>query len=239
LNGAVGEALRALAQDLKSGDKRWGSEVVLDKDHQLLLRWPESFSGYGLTVKMILDELLAKKWLWVDPMTPLKRVLDAEMNGESIKAIRLARELTPVFLSEAGGGPGMDMTAAAPTVAPIVLSPETTIERNEGQQGKPPSTKKETPKIRNRGTTNGTAGPAASIPSGTDALSLAHVIQVLTEICTDAIPDQTGWVTVAKYKAMSQLKARDLKFPLSHLNSLSKNHPDRLVVAGSKIQFRA
>jgi conjugal transfer pilus assembly protein TraI len=240
LNGAVGEALKALAQDLKSGDKRWGSEVVLDKDHQLLMRWPESFSGYGLTVKMILDELVAKEWLWIDPMTPLKRVLDAEMNGESIKAIRLARALTPVFLSEAGGGPRMDMTAAGLTVVPTVSSSycinETTVERNDGQQGKSPSAKKETPKIRSRGITN---GPTASIPPATDALSLAQVIQVLTEISTDVIPDQTGWVTVAKYKAMSQFKAKDLKFPLSHLNYLSKNHPDRLVVAGSKIQYRA
>jgi hypothetical protein len=188
---------------------------------------------------MILDELVAKEWLWVDPMTPLKRVLDAEMNGESVKAIRLARELTPVFLSEAGGGQGMDMAAAAPAVASIASSPETTVERNEGQQGKPPLPKKETPKIRSRGTTNGPAGVAALIPSGADTLSLAHVIQVLTEISTNAIPDQAGWVTVAKYKAMSQFKARDMKVPLSHLNSLSKKHPDRLVVAGSKIQFRA
>lgn len=239
LNGAVGEALRALAQDLRSGDKRWGSEVVLDNDHQLLLRWPESFSGYGLTVKMILDELVAKEWLWVDPMTPLKRVLDAEMNGESVKAIRLARELTPVFLSEAGGGQGMDIAAAAPAVASIASSPETTVERNEGQQGKPPLPKKETPKIRSRGTTNVPAGVTALIPSGADTLSLAHVIQVLTEISTNAIPDQAGWVTVAKYKAMCQFKARDMKVPLSHLNSLSKKHPDRLLVAGSKIQFRA
>lgn len=102
LDGAVGEALKALAQDLESGDKRWGEDAELDAGQQLLLRWPEAFSGYGLTAKGILDELTRREWLWIDPMAPLKKVLDAEIGGGPVKAIRLERAISQVLIRERG-----------------------------------------------------------------------------------------------------------------------------------------
>ena len=102
LDGAVGEALKVLGQDLKSGDKRWGEDAELDTGQQLLLRWPEAFSGYGLTAKGILDELTRREWLWIDPMAPLKKVLDAEIGGRPVKAIRLERAISQVLIRETG-----------------------------------------------------------------------------------------------------------------------------------------
>lgn len=102
LDGAVGEALKALAQDLESGDKRWGEDAELDAGHQLLLRWPEAFSGFGLTAKGILDELSRREWLWIDPMAPLKKVLDAQIGGRTVKAIRLERAISQVLIREPG-----------------------------------------------------------------------------------------------------------------------------------------
>lgn len=102
LDGAVGEALKALAQDLKAGDKRWGVDAALDSDH-LLLRWPDAFKGYGLTPKTILDELSVREWLWLDPMAPLKKVLDADMGGQPVKAIRLERDISRELIQLAGG----------------------------------------------------------------------------------------------------------------------------------------
>jgi len=102
LDGAVGEALEALAQDLESGDKRWGEDAELDAGQQLLLRWPEAFSGSGLTAKGILDELTRREWLWIDPMAPLKKVLDAEIGGRPTKAIRLERTISQILIREPG-----------------------------------------------------------------------------------------------------------------------------------------
>lgn len=101
-DGAVGEALKALVQDLESGDKRWGEDAELDAGQQLLLRWPEAFSGYGLTAKGILDELTRREWLWIDPMAPLKKVLDVEIGGRPVKAIRLERAISQVLIREPG-----------------------------------------------------------------------------------------------------------------------------------------
>ena len=108
LDGAVGEALKALAQDLESGDKRWGEDAEFDAGQQLLLRWPDAFSGYGLTAKGILDELTRREWLWIDPMAPLKKVLDAEIGGRPVKAIRLERAISQVLIREPGAIAGAE-----------------------------------------------------------------------------------------------------------------------------------
>ena len=102
LDGAVGEALKALAQDLKSGDKRWGVDAVIDADQYVLLRWPDAFSGYGLTAKVILDELSSREWLWIDPMAPLKKVTEAQFGGDIAKAIRLTPGISQTLIREAG-----------------------------------------------------------------------------------------------------------------------------------------
>lgn len=254
LDGAVGEALKALAQDLKSGDKRWGHEVMIDQDRQLLLRWPESFSGYGLTVKMILDELAAKEWLWVDPMTPLKRVMDVELNGQAAKAIRLVPELTPVFVIESGGAPEPVVTPTKSAIEPVTASQAnagTESSSTETNRGKSEPDNRET-KAANRELTDKQKkkghrkSDAPSLPTSTitpnppspDAPSVKQVIDALVDAADGESPDLSGWITVAKYVAMSRFKAKELKVSLGHLNHLAKAHSDQLVVVGSKIRFK-
>lgn len=249
-DGAVGEALRALAQDLKSGDKRWGWDAVIDPQQQLLLRWPDAFSGYGLTVKMILDELAVREWLWVDPMTPLKRVLDVELDGQPTKAIRLVRELTPVFVSESGGE-SHNLAGTAADIAPPSLSshdndpsPVTTRKR-EAKSGREDSTGASKPKKRNPGKDNVSGTPVAATKPDTKPDEspstegdIEHVIQILTQANREEPVDLDGWITIAKYQAMSQFKAEELPVTLGALGKLSKAHPDRLVMVGGKIRFR-
>ncbi len=99
LDGAIGEALNCLVQDLASGAKK------LDRDAEfrpgsVLLRWPDAFAGYGLSGKTILDELVLREWIWTDPMAPLKRVLDGQVNGQEAKHIRLTKPIS-VALTQA------------------------------------------------------------------------------------------------------------------------------------------
>ncbi|PZP54936.1 MAG: hypothetical protein DI596_12105, partial [Azospira oryzae] len=112
LDGAIGEALKALAHDLKSGDKRMGEDAAVDDAGHLLLRWPEAFSGYGLTAKVILDELTGREWLWIDPMAPLKKVLDGQMGGRAAKVIRLERDISDVMIQAIGDLQGASNPAA-------------------------------------------------------------------------------------------------------------------------------
>lgn len=256
LDGAVGEALRALAQDIKSGDKRWGHEVMIDQDRQLLLRWPDSFIGYGLTVKMILDELVAKEWLWVDPMTPLKRVMDVELCGQAAKAIRLVPELTPVFVIESGGAPESVVAPTKPAIESAAASQgnagtessstetnrgisETKPDNRETKTAKRESAEKQKKKgHRKSDAPSLPATTAKPAPSSPDAPSLKQVIEALIDAADGEVPDLSGWITVAKYQAMSQFKAKGLKVSLGHLDYLSKAHEDQLVIVGGKIRFR-
>jgi conjugal transfer pilus assembly protein TraI len=73
LDGAIGEAIKALAQDLKANDKKFGHDAIVSKEGHVFLRWPDAFAGYGLAPKIVLDQLTERGWLVIDPMSPLKR----------------------------------------------------------------------------------------------------------------------------------------------------------------------
>jgi conjugal transfer pilus assembly protein TraI len=94
IDGPVGEALKALMQDVAAGAKEWGRDAMLDEQGRLLLRWPDAFAGYGLTPKAILDELTAREWLWIDPLAPLKKVQEVTVGAESVKCIALTPSIS-------------------------------------------------------------------------------------------------------------------------------------------------
>ena len=94
IDGPVGEALKALIQDVAAGAKEWGRDAMLDEQGRLLLRWPDAFAGYGLTPKAILDELTAREWLWIDPLAPLKKVQEVTVGAESVKCIALTPSIS-------------------------------------------------------------------------------------------------------------------------------------------------
>lgn len=115
MEGAIGEALKAVAEDLASGDKAWGDVALLDDTRRLLLKWPDAFSGYGLTSGFILGELSSRSWLWVDPMAPLVKTRDVAFTNGQAKSIRLERPISEAFL-QTSGEPGA--LPQAPPVAP-------------------------------------------------------------------------------------------------------------------------
>ncbi len=118
LDGAVGEALKALAEDLKAGRKAWGEHVVIEDDERVLLMWPDAFSGYGLTPSVIINDLSTKNWCWADPMIPTRKVIEVERNGAVMRAIRLHHEVSEAFLYVAGQGShaGIHAAPAAPSI---------------------------------------------------------------------------------------------------------------------------
>ncbi|WP_291981869.1 hypothetical protein [Candidatus Accumulibacter sp. ACC005] len=90
LDGAVGEALRALAHDLQAGKKAAETLVHIDPSGVLCLKWPDALTGCGLDSKAILDELSHRNWLALDPLAPFRKVTEiAVEHGQPWKVIRL------------------------------------------------------------------------------------------------------------------------------------------------------
>jgi conjugal transfer pilus assembly protein TraI len=90
LDGPVGEALKALAEDINSGKKSFESLIYIDSSGVLCLKWPSALNGYGLESKAILDELSRRNWLELDPLSPFRKVVEiATGSGEKWKVVRL------------------------------------------------------------------------------------------------------------------------------------------------------
>lgn len=96
-DGAAGEVLKAIAQDLGDGTKKWDEDAYVEGAH-VLLRWPECLEHYGIPSATILTEMADKKWLHADPLNPLKRTVDAIVNGVQFKAVKLDARASSAFL---------------------------------------------------------------------------------------------------------------------------------------------
>lgn len=102
LDGATGEALKALAQDIRDGDKKWGVDAIKSKSGTVLLSWPKAFAGYGLPAKTVLEDMTAKGWLQLDASNPLKKTVMAAFDGGEANAIELSPSASMAFLAEQG-----------------------------------------------------------------------------------------------------------------------------------------
>jgi conjugal transfer pilus assembly protein TraI len=120
LDGAIGEALKALAQDLKANDKKFGHDAIVSEEGHVFLRWPDAFAGYGLAPKIVLDQLTERGWLVIDPMSPLKRTNPRNFGDGANNAVHLNLDISTVFLA-LSGLPGTDSN---PAVEPASNSPE-------------------------------------------------------------------------------------------------------------------
>lgn len=90
LDGPVGKALKALAEDIQSGEKSSETLIHIDSSGVLCLKWPDALNGYGLENKSILDELSRRNWLVLDPLSPFRKVVEIEVeSGKNWKVVRL------------------------------------------------------------------------------------------------------------------------------------------------------
>jgi len=256
-DGAVGEALKALAQDLKAGDKTWGREAVADAEGQVCLKWPDAFAGYGQTPKAILDELHGHEWLWIDPMTPLKKVMDAEFKAGVAKAIRLAPTISQWLIQEAGGtsvlGDDGHSTAETDCTPPknddperCVPEPEMASQREKkGKPGRNPK-RKETDHADSRQVladhATGKAGRGAVDQRGEIAVAptgMSTVDDVIASI--KDLPAQVqldGCSVLSKADVMSACKKHGKRLTHRALADLGQQEPDRLHVDGDVVRYR-
>jgi len=261
-DGAVGEALKALAQDLKAGDKTWGRDAVADAEGQVCLKWPDAFAGYGLTAKAILDELHGHEWLWIDPMTPLKKVMDAEFKAGVAKAIRLAPAISRWLIKEARGASAIRDRGCCK-----VEVNDTAPKEFEQQRGVPvPEKASSGAKSANQGRkptcrgtnhtdvtharqdlgdkTIGEVGGGIAVDQGNETAvastgtpSAADVIASIKDLPAQVHLD--GYCVLAKAVVMSACKKHGVRITHRKLSELSQQEPERLHVDGDVVRYRA
>jgi conjugal transfer pilus assembly protein TraI len=266
LDGAIGEALKAIVQDLASGDKRVGEEVLVDAAGHVLLRWPDAFSGYGLTAKGILDELSEREWLWIDPMAPLRKVLDGQMGGAPAKVIRLEREISEVLIRALGDatGAGAPVGDAPPDLAPAPradASPDneeardypssarcpapesgqdrpTSKSRSKGREGHPPIVKDSM--IVQQTLTPDPEGAKRGAPADASRPglpTLEDVLAVLEELPVTQQAD--GWRSMPKREAIAACRKHGMRLTHGHLDNLAQQDTDRFALDGVILRYKA
>ena len=95
LTGSMGEMLKVLIEDFRTGKKALNDLAVRPEDGCLRLKWPQAFAGYGFTPKQILDDLTECGWMEAD--SEVAKVGEAEFASGIAKAIRLTRSISHLF----------------------------------------------------------------------------------------------------------------------------------------------
>lgn len=212
LDGAVGEALKALAQDVSSQDKQWGRDVMIDAQGLVWLRWPEAFTGYGLAPKQILEQLVAREWLLADPLTPLKKTAPKIFADATGNAIGLIPVLGRKFIS-LSGEPPTTMRASKSKNEPEAAASlkESSADDSASKSSNPKRTD-------------------ASVPSLDEVLVLLRSRGV--------IPGDDGYCRVTKKEVIAWLKEKGFKANYRHLWQWAQEPGDVFVLVEDAVKFR-
>jgi conjugal transfer pilus assembly protein TraI len=247
LDGAIGEALKALAQDIKARDKKWGIDAIHDQDGNVCLRWPDAFAGYGLTPKTVLDQLADRGWLVIDPMSPLKRTIPKEFGDGAHNAIRLGLEISKVLLLESGMSDGREVSQAPE----IQSHPQTTppaksvTARKASDTPKAGAKKPVKPSPALAPSTNGTNHPGSTRDAQpandtTKSAQAAPTIEALLAVLRslDSAPQQDGFYQITKMEAMRAFKRHGLKVNHRLLWKFDELKSGLLELMEDKIRFK-
>ena len=247
LDGAIGEAIKALAQDIKAKDKKWSIDAILAPGGHVCLRWPDAFAGYGLTPKTVLDQLTERGWLVIDPMSPLKRTIPQSFGDGAHNAVRLSLELSRLFLITSGtpdevAGEGSAVTQRqkpalvpadavnsgktaparkATAKAPVIETPvpmEPTVDSNH------PRNTKDVPPMTDTAKSSQGAPTIESMLSVLRSLGLA--------------PQQDGYCQMTKKDAMKACKSHGLKINHRLLWKFGEIESGLLKLVDDKIKFK-
>ncbi|RFC33920.1 MAG: conjugal transfer pilus assembly protein TraI [Candidatus Nitrotoga sp. LAW] len=95
LTGSMGELLKVLIDDFRTGKKALNDLALRPEDGCLRLKWPNAFTSYEFTPKQILDGLTERGWMEAD--SDVAKVGEAEFASGVAKAIRLTRSISNLF----------------------------------------------------------------------------------------------------------------------------------------------
>jgi len=132
--GPTCESLRFIAEDLKTGDKKWGVNACMYKG-MVALKYPATFDGYGIEPKKALAQLGKHELIYVDKYAPNKKIIEVPSMGiVHEKAVILGEELTKEFLLLSG--------VPASDEKEVLDDTEKKVSRKERKPEKPTAKKK-------------------------------------------------------------------------------------------------
>lgn len=231
LNGAIGEALKALAQDIKANDKKFGQDAIVSQEGHVFLRWPDAFAGYGLAPKIVLDQLTERGWLVIDPMSPLKRTIPQNFGDGANNAVHLNLDISKVFLTHAGWSGSVskpNLEAAQSHPLPVTAGTSVTREKKRTTPNGPTSSK---PAGLPEGElVNADRASSKSIPTINELLTVLRAIGVA--------PHDDGYCRVGKTEGLKLCKAAGLKVNHRILWTFDEMKSELLAIENGQIKFK-
>jgi conjugal transfer pilus assembly protein TraI len=231
LSGAIGEALKALAQDIKANDKKFGHDAILNQEGHVFLRWPDAFSGYGLAPKIVLDQLTERGWLVIDPMSPLKRTIPQNFEDGAHNAVHLNLDISEVFLAHSGWSGSVrkpDMEAPQGHPQPVAVGGSVTREKKKTTPIGATSSKPAG--LRDGELVNAGRASSKSIPTIDAMLTILRTLNV--------VPHDDGYCRVGKTEGLKLCKAAGLKVNHRILWTFDEMKSELLALEDGQIKFK-
>jgi hypothetical protein len=225
LDGAIGEALKALAQDLKANDKKFGHDAIVSEEGHVFLRWPDAFAGYGLAPKIVLDQLTERGWLVIDPMSPLKRTNPRNFGDGANNAVHLNLDISTVFLA-LSGLPGTDSN---PAVEPASNSPES-VPGQALVKAQKPITPSETARPHDRDAVTVTQDASKIIPT------LDEVLRVLRALGLS--PQVDGYCWINKTEGLKACKSAGMNVNHRIFWKFDELKSEQFAIQDGKVRFK-
>lgn len=241
LSGAIGEALKALAQDLKMNDKQFGHDAIVSEEGNVFLRWPDAFAGYGLAPKVVLDQLTERGWLVIDPMSPLKRTIPQKFGDGAKNAVQLKHELSKVFLEHSGLPSVSSQQSLEGAGGPT--NPDT-AKLSSTAEGRPPSTKAPIqPETNSAIMEEHHPGKSGDGEAGKEVRSAGKNSPTITETLTvlralNLVPHDDGYCRIDKSEGIKRCRAAGLKVNHRTLWQFNDEKSEFLILEDGDIRFR-
>lgn len=214
LTETAGRILAGLLESLESGKRQWGRDVLLDDGKHLLIRWPEALSDCGLPLKSILEQLSNQHWLWVDPVTPWKKVIDVEMSGQICKAIKLEPRISQVMVNKFGDLSSRQKESPSdPTKAEAIQQKTASSCASMDRLGDVP-------------------------PADTPRFPTRDELIIIMRHMDRVQPDQDGWIVLDRKLLARVCRESGYRCTVVSLSKLVKQYPERLAMEGGMIKYK-
>jgi conjugal transfer pilus assembly protein TraI len=138
--GAGGEALLALADVLSADPATW-DQRIRRKGERLVVLFPDGLSGLGTTPQAALDALAQSSLLDLNPLAPLRRVIEIEGRHGAPLTLEASHQLLALVPSDGSGPP--KPVAAAPA-AKQATATRARHDREPASPTKAPSDRRDT-----------------------------------------------------------------------------------------------
>lgn len=210
LDGEAGVILLQLLQSLGNGNRQWGRDVFLDEDGCLLIRWPEALRDFGESAKTILEAFSIRQWLVIDSVTPWKKVMEINRDGEAVKVIQLEHGISQAFAEMAAN------------------SDKKNSAERESDQSAEERQADELPEKRKK---------AGRPESDAEFPSVDEIFGVLRAF-TDSKPDKDGWSSADRKRLTREIRTAGFRCTVVFLNKLVREKPEQFAMESTTFRWR-